>query len=130
LISHTKKAKVRTINHCGGYEMITALNYVLYFGILASAIYSLVFSFKARRVADPIARGLVQAKMNIAMGIMLTLLSIIQLFMFQSENEGSTVRVLVGVGFLLLGLYNIFAGIRNNKLYKTQRNKQAKSKKN
>lgn len=109
--------------------MYTAFTYVLYFGILASALYALIFSFKSKRLSDPNAKGLMAAKMNIAMGIMLTLLSFVQLFLFEKAGEGSTIRVLVGAAFLLLGLYNIFAGVRNNKLFKMQIKKQGPSKK-
>jgi hypothetical protein len=53
------------------------------------------------------------AKMNISMGAMLISIAIIQLFLF----TGSTVRVIVGAVMLLLGLFNLFAGIRNYSLY-------------
>jgi hypothetical protein len=47
------------------------------------------------------------------MGAMLISIAIIQLFLF----TGSTVRVIVGAVMLLLGLFNLFAGIRNYGLY-------------
>ncbi|MNN91914.1 hypothetical protein D3C81_2100970 [compost metagenome] len=47
--------------------------------------------------------------MNISMGFMLIVLALIQMFMF----SGSTVRVVVGALFMVIGAFNIFAGIRN-----------------
>ncbi|MNP82201.1 hypothetical protein D3C76_1807660 [compost metagenome] len=43
------------------------------------------------------------------MGFMLIVLALIQMFMF----SGSTVRVVVGALFMVIGAFNIFAGIRN-----------------
>jgi multisubunit Na+/H+ antiporter MnhG subunit len=96
---------------------------VLYFAIFASTLYSLYNSFAARRAQDPIRRGLLSARMNIGMGTMLTLFAVIQLFLFRSANEGSSIRVIIGTLFLLLGLFNIFAGLRNRKIYLAKANK-------
>ncbi|MEF3306514.1 YtpI family protein [Paenibacillus sp. GYB003] len=74
---------------------------------------SVFFSFRYRRQLSRKARGMDAAKMNMSMGIMLVSISIIQLFLF----SGSTVRVIVGLVMLLLGLFNLFAGIRNYGLY-------------
>jgi multisubunit Na+/H+ antiporter MnhG subunit len=100
--------------------------YVIYFAIFASTLYSLYNSFAARRSQDPIRRGLLSARMNIGMGTMLTLFAFIQLFLFQSANEGSTIRVIIGALFLLLGLFNIFAGLRNRKIFLAKANKQSR----
>lgn len=91
--------------------------YIIDVAALVSAIFALYYSFKSRRTADVNLRGLLGAKMNISMGIMLTLLAVIQLFLFDSVTEGSTVRVIIGTFFLLIGLFNIFAGIRNRKMF-------------
>ncbi|MMZ71032.1 hypothetical protein D1872_342510 [compost metagenome] len=61
-------------------------------------------------------RGKSSAKMNIFMGFMLIILALIQMFMY----SGSTVRVVVGALFMVLGAFNIFAGIRNLGLYARQ----------
>jgi len=53
--------------------------------------------------------------MNIAMGVMLILLALIQMLLF----AGSTLRVIVGAVFLLLGLFNLFAGLRNHSVYRS-----------
>lgn len=55
--------------------------------------------------------------MNIFMGVMLIILALIQMFMF----SGSTLRVVIGAVFMVLGAFNIFAGIRNHGLYARQK---------
>ncbi|MBU5673917.1 YtpI family protein [Paenibacillus brevis] len=89
--------------------MIESLLYVLYAILIVSSVCSIVFSVKSRRSLDPRVRGLSQAKMNISMGFMLIVLSLIQMFMF----SGSTVRVIVGALFMVIGAFNLFAGFRN-----------------
>ncbi|MEF2968375.1 YtpI family protein [Paenibacillus sp. M1] len=96
--------------------MIEGILYVLYAGLIASSICSIWFSIKSRRSLDPRVRGLAQAKTNISMGFMLIILAIIQMFMFR----GSTVRVVVGALFMVLGAFNIFAGIRNHGIFSRQ----------
>ena len=93
------------------------VSYSINFLALISMGFSLYYSFKSRRTKDAHLRGLLGAKMNISMGIMLTLLSIILLFVFVGANEGSTIRVIIGSLFLLIGLFNIFAGLRNRKIF-------------
>jgi len=84
-------------------------------GIIASLLSSVFFSLRARRSTEPVQRGLYTARMNISMGIMLLLMAGIQMVMF----AGDTVRVIVGSIFLLLGLFNLFAGLRNHRHYST-----------
>ncbi|MCD1258876.1 YtpI family protein [Paenibacillus athensensis] len=74
--------------------------------MLALSIY---FSFRFRRERDPKRRGLFSARMNMCMGLMLVLLAVTQLFFFTD----STLRRTFGTIFLLIGLFNLFAGIRN-----------------
>lgn len=82
--------------------------------VFAGSLFcSVLFSVRYRRQISRKARGLDAAKMNMSMGTMLISISIIQLFLF----SGSTVRVIVGLVMLLLGLFNLFAGIRNYGLY-------------
>lgn len=90
--------------------MIEGMLYVLYAGLIISSVCSILYSVKSRRALDPQVRGLSQAKMNISMGFMLIVLALIQMFMF----SGSTVRVVIGALFMVLGAFNIFAGIRNH----------------
>jgi hypothetical protein len=44
------------------------------------------------------------------MGLMLILIAPVQMLIF----TGSSVRVVVGAVFCLLGLFNLFAGLRNH----------------
>ncbi|MBD2863781.1 MULTISPECIES: YtpI family protein [Paenibacillus] len=78
-----------------------------------SLLGSVFFSIRYRRQHSRKARGTDSAKMNISMGLMLISISVIQLFLF----TGSSVRVVVGAVMLLLGLFNLFAGIRNYGIY-------------
>ncbi len=93
--------------------MATAIQYILYFGVIFTAALSVLFSQKYRRTPNPRIRGINQAKMNICMGLMLVFIAIIQLYLFAD----SSIRVVVGSLFLLVGLFNLFAGIRNHSAY-------------
>ncbi|MDF2724887.1 MAG: hypothetical protein K0Q59_4562 [Paenibacillus sp.] len=74
---------------------------------------SIVFSVRYRRQISRKARGIDASRMNMCMGAMLISIAIIQLFLF----TGSTVRVIIGAVMLLLGLFNLFAGMRNYSLF-------------
>lgn len=91
------------------------LQWVLSIGVIASLAATVYYSLRYRRSADPKTRGLLSARMNIVMGIMLILLALIQMLLF----TGSTIRVIVGAVFLLLGLFNLFAGLRNHSVYRS-----------
>ncbi|WP_376775476.1 YtpI family protein [Cohnella nanjingensis] len=91
--------------------------WVLFLAILASLILSVVFSYRSRRNADQTLRGLYGARMNICMGLMLIFLAILQMFIY----SGSTLRVIVGALFLVLGIFNLFAGLRNHSHFKRRR---------
>lgn len=85
--------------------------------IVLTSVLSVVFSIRSRRSADGKQRGLNAARMNVCMGLMLILIAVIQMFMF----SGSTVRVVVGALFFLIGLFNLFAGIRNHAAFSRMR---------
>lgn len=72
--------------------------------------FSIYYSFKHRRQTDPVRRSLFASKMNISLGIMLVSLSIIQFFWFTPSNA----RIIIGLLFFLLGLFNLFSGLRNH----------------
>ncbi|EOS55805.1 MULTISPECIES: YtpI family protein [Paenibacillus] len=93
--------------------MIQTIQTILYVILIISCVGSVFFSFKSRRSLDPKTRGMAAAKMNICMGLMLIVLALIQMFLF----SGSTLRVVIGAVFMVLGAFNIFAGIRNHGLY-------------
>ncbi|UHA76144.1 YtpI family protein [Paenibacillus sp. 481] len=71
---------------------------------------SVFYSIRSRRSSHAGYRGLYAARTNICMGFMLVFIALIQMFMF----EGSTVRVIVGAVLLVLGAFNLFAGLRNH----------------
>ncbi|HZG76737.1 MAG TPA: YtpI family protein [Paenibacillus sp.] len=84
--------------------------YVFYAAIALSCVLSVVFSFRSRRATDPRTRGLNAARMNLSMGALLVLAALVQIVLFEPD----TVRIIVGALFLLLGLFNLFAGLRNH----------------
>ncbi|RKP55586.1 hypothetical protein D7Z26_06835 [Cohnella endophytica] len=86
------------------------MQWVLGVLIVFTCCLSVVYSFKSRRSTDRRISGLNASRMNISMGLMLIFIAIIQMFMF----TGSSVRVVVGALFFLLGVFNLFAGMRNH----------------
>ncbi|OUM96140.1 MAG: hypothetical protein A9Z00_07335 [Thermobacillus sp. ZCTH02-B1] len=97
------------------------LQWVLAIGVLATLGATVYYSLRYRRSADPKTRGILQARMNIVMGVMLILLALIQMLLF----PGSTVRVIIGTVFLLLGLFNLFAGLRNHSVFRSMKQKDS-----
>ncbi|AJY75985.1 YtpI family protein [Paenibacillus beijingensis] len=85
------------------------IQWVLIAGICVTSVLSVYFSFKSRRAAGYRDKGAAAAKMNVSMGFMLLLIAFIQMFLFTA----SSIRVVVGAVFMLLGLFNIFAGLRS-----------------
>ncbi|GIQ69865.1 hypothetical protein DUZ99_07215 [Xylanibacillus composti] len=85
----------------------------LSFSAIIAAGASFYFSTKSRRADTVKLRGIYGARTNICMGLMLIIIALIQLMLF----EGSTIRLIVGTIFLLLGLFNLFAGIRNHSAF-------------
>ncbi|QJC53010.1 hypothetical protein HGI30_16485 [Paenibacillus albicereus] len=93
-------------------DSVAWLQWVLIAGIVLSCTLSVLNSFRSRRSKDANLKILYAAQMNISMGCMLILIALIQMFLY----EGSTIRVIVGAVFMLLGLFNIFAGLRNRSI--------------
>ena len=93
--------------------MVTFIQWFLYICALLTAALSIFFSIQARMSKDTRRRGLMSARMNICMGLMLITIATIQVVLFQS----STVRIIIGVVFYLLGFFNLFAGIRNHAIF-------------
>ncbi|MWC27003.1 YtpI family protein [Paenibacillus sp. MMS18-CY102] len=89
------------------------LQWILFAGIILTSVLSVINSFKSRRAKSVAERGLHGARTNIYMGIMLMLIALIQMLMY----SGSTLRVIVGAVFLVMGLFNLFAGLRNRSAY-------------
>ncbi|MDF2835512.1 MAG: hypothetical protein K0Q63_1152 [Paenibacillus sp.] len=90
------------------------LQWVLFPVILVTLVLSVFFSYKSRRSSDPKQRGMNGARMNISMGVMLLFISVIQLFM----SDESTFKVVIGAVFMVIGLFNLFAGLRNLSAYR------------
>lgn len=90
------------------------IEYALFLSALTAGCCSIYFSANARRAESALQKGLYSAKLNIAMGAMLIAIASIQLFLFQT----STVRLVVGGVFMVLGLINAYAGIKNFRAFK------------
>lgn len=90
-------------------NMIANIQIALSTLIFIALGFSVFYSYRFRRETDPKRGGLLSSKMNIAMGIMLIIISITQLFFF----EDSVIRRIFGTVCLLLGLFNFYVGLRN-----------------
>lgn len=87
-----------------------AIQVILFSVICLLLGLSVYFSFRSRRETDAARRGLFSARMNICMGLMLVLIAITQIFFFSE----SSFRRIFGTVLILLGVFNVFAGIRNH----------------
>lgn len=96
--------------------MLEALVYILYISFIIALGFSIYYSVKFRRERKPDHKGLLQAKQNISMGTMLILLALYPLLII----SGSSVGIVIGAMFLLIGLFNLFAGIRNHTTYRAR----------
>lgn len=92
---------------------MAALQYILSTAVIVTCAMSVYYSSRKRRTDDAKKGGIYAARMNICMGLMLIFIALIQILLF----ETSTVRVIVASVFLLLGLFNLFAGLRNHGYY-------------
>ncbi|GIP33695.1 YtpI family protein [Paenibacillus sp. J2TS4] len=89
-------------------------HYILFVLVLASLAASAFYSIRYRTRKDPQTKGFEAAKMNISMGVMLISIAFAQFILF----DPSFLRGAVGAVFLLLGLFNAFAGFKNYSSYK------------
>lgn len=78
--------------------------------IVLSLLLTVYYSYRYRREQDPKLRGLYASRMNIAMGSMLLILAVSQLFFFND----SVIRRIFGVVCFILGMFNFFVGLRNH----------------
>ncbi|WP_424768069.1 YtpI family protein [Paenibacillus sp. sgz302251] len=90
------------------------MQWVLAPGIFLTLVLSVTYSFKSRRTKDKRERGILAAKTNICMGLMLLFIALVQLFL----SGESTLRIVIGAVFMVLGLFNLFAGLRNLGLFR------------
>lgn len=93
--------------------LIEVFKYVLIALFAIVMICSALNSIRSRRTPDPHLAGLYRSWTNIWMGSMLILLALILMFVY----SGSTLSVIVEALFLVMGAYNVFAGIRNRSYY-------------
>ncbi|MEC0228139.1 YtpI family protein [Paenibacillus alba] len=87
-----------------------AIQVTLFLLICVLLALTVFFSFRSRREQDAAKRGLFAARMNICMGFMLILIAVTQIFFFSE----SSFRRIFGTILVLLGVFNVFAGIRNH----------------
>jgi formate-dependent nitrite reductase membrane component NrfD len=97
--------------------MLSVFSFLLTAVIIISLIFSVFYSYRYRTQTHPIKKGVFAAKMNIAMGFMLVSMAILQIFLF----DANTIRTLLGIVFLLMGLFNFFSGVRNHMFYRAQK---------
>jgi hypothetical protein len=90
--------------------MLLWIQVILFSFICILLALSVYYSIRSRREKDTARRGLYSARMNICMGLMLVLIAVTQLFFFSE----SSFRRIFGTICVLLGLFNLFAGIRNH----------------
>lgn len=90
------------------------IQWFLIAGICVTSALSVYFSFRSRRLVDFRKKGAAAAKMNVSMGFMLLLIAFVQMFLFTA----SSLRLIVGAVFLLLGLFNIFSGLRSLSVFR------------
>lgn len=86
------------------------MNIAIYVLMIIQLGLTAYFSLRARRHRDPLKRGLNFARMNIMIGVLFLTLSLAQLFTAPFRNLFVAFAILV----LLIGLYNLFVGIRNH----------------
>ncbi|MGG1556184.1 MULTISPECIES: YtpI family protein [Paenibacillus] len=89
---------------------------ILFLLICVMLALTVFYSFRYRREAEPVKRGLYTARMNICMGLMLVLIAITQIFFFSE----SSFRRIFGTVLVLIGVFNFFVGVRNHGHYDRQ----------
>lgn len=89
--------------------LLSWIQTILFVVIVLMLVLSVFYSFRYRREQDAVKRGLYASRMNICMGLMLAVIAVTQLFFFTD----SAFRRIFGTVCLLIGLFNLFAGIRN-----------------
>lgn len=89
--------------------MVSLIRYLLFALLIITCLCSAFYSYRSRRTTDIRLRGIYGSNMNISLGVMLVVLALICMFIF----HGSTAGVVVEALFLVMGAFNIFAGLRN-----------------
>ncbi|GGF85871.1 hypothetical protein GCM10010912_33970 [Paenibacillus albidus] len=99
--------------------MIILIKYLLFVLLVVFVIGAAVFSLSSRRAADPAVKGRKRSVMNVMQGAMLVTLALMSMFLFR----GSTVSIIVEALFLVIGIFNIFSGLRSYGYYNRIRSK-------
>ncbi|NUU63884.1 YtpI family protein [Paenibacillus agri] len=89
--------------------MIMFVKYTLFILLVAFVIGAAYYSFASRRSTDPVDRGLKKSFMNMLLGAMLLTLAMMSMFLYR----GSTVGIIVEAAFLIIGIFNLFSGLRS-----------------
>ncbi|WP_289137455.1 YtpI family protein [uncultured Brevibacillus sp.] len=85
-------------------------------GVLATLVASVYFSMHARRRGiHPLESRMTLGKMNVALGILVSLFGLNQ-FTFETLD---TIRIVVALIMLVVGVINLFLGTRNYFRYRT-----------
>lgn len=100
----------------GVFITMIVIQYLLYAAALIGGALSISYSIRARQQKNAPQRGSLTAKMNISMGVTMTAIALIQLFLFPY----STVRIVVGVLFLGLGIVNLGFGTKHLRYFQRQ----------
>ncbi|QUL56768.1 hypothetical protein KDC22_09940 [Paenibacillus tritici] len=93
--------------------MVMLIKYLLFALLVIFMVCAAVYSIASRRAADPLVKGSKRSVMNMLLGGMLVTLSLMSMFIFR----GSTLNVVIEAAFLLLGIFNIFSGLRSYSYY-------------
>lgn len=80
---------------------------------ITSLFLTIIFGIQYRMIKQPLARKIGQAIMNMFMGTTLVLFAINQ-FLF----DLSTTRMVIAILLFVLGLFNLFMGVKNYRFYK------------
>ncbi|MEK3794807.1 YtpI family protein [Paenibacillus sp. FSL R7-0204] len=99
--------------------MIMFIKYLLFALLVIFMVCAAAYSISSRRTADPLIQGTRRSIMNMLLGGMLVTLSLMSMFIFR----GSTLNVVIEAAFLLLGLFNIFSGLRSFSYYSRMRSR-------
>lgn len=89
--------------------MLMFVKILLFILLLAFLVGAAFYSITSRRSKDPVDRGLKRAAMNMLLGAMLITLSMMSMFLYR----GSTVSVIVEAAFIVIGIFNLFSGLRS-----------------
>ncbi|MFC4809281.1 YtpI family protein [Paenibacillus sp. GCM10023250] len=97
--------------------MVNALHWAIVLVICLTSVMSAVYSYRARRTSDARRRGMLAARTNMCMGAMLVFIALFMMLAF----SGSTVKVIISALIIVIGLFNLFAGLRNNSVYRSMK---------